>query len=172
MFSFHFITILTLFFICLSLARNETLGINALKELEKENIKNVKFHQLDITNQDSINQFAEHLKNKYKGLDVLVNNAAIAKHGDPNPIGVQASDLIKTNYTGQVNVCNALFPLLRDNSRVVHLAGRVGMLRFVRDENMRNKLKSDSLTVEELNGIMKTYEELLNYFFKLKLDFQ
>lgn len=36
------------------------------------------FHQLDIDNLESINRFASYLKNKYDGIDILVNNAAIA----------------------------------------------------------------------------------------------
>jgi carbonyl reductase 1 len=51
--------------------------LKAVKELETENIK-VNFHQLDIDNSESIDRFARHLKEKYGGLDVLINNAAIA----------------------------------------------------------------------------------------------
>jgi carbonyl reductase 1 len=51
--------------------------MKAVKELEAENIK-VQFHQLDIDNSESIDRLANHLKEKHGGLDVLVNNAAIA----------------------------------------------------------------------------------------------
>jgi carbonyl reductase 1 len=53
------------------------LGQTAIKELEKLNIK-AHFHQLDIDNQESIDRFAKYLKEKHGGLDVLINNAAIA----------------------------------------------------------------------------------------------
>ena len=79
-------------------------------------------------------------------------------------MAVQASELIKTNYFGQVSVCNALFPFLRVNSRVVHVAARVGMLKFVKDELIRNKFKSEALTVDELNAIMKNYVEYVFFF--------
>lgn len=58
-------------------ARDITRGQNAVKELEKEGL-NPKFHQLDITDDDSISTFHDYLKEKYQGLDILVNNAAIA----------------------------------------------------------------------------------------------
>ena len=74
-------------------------------------------------------------------------------------MAVQAKELIKTNYFGQLNVCNALFPHLRPHSRVVNVAARVGMLKFVKDESLRNKLKSESLTVDDLNKIMNHYVE-------------
>lgn len=141
-------------------ARNEQLGQSAVKEIEKLNLS-VKFHQLDITSQQSINKLANHLKTNYNGLDILVNNAAIAyKPQDTTPIHLQAEELIKTNYMGQVNTSNALMELLRPGGRIVNIAARVGMLKFVKDESIRNKLKSDSLTLDELNDVMIHYSQL------------
>jgi NAD(P)-dependent dehydrogenase (short-subunit alcohol dehydrogenase family) len=37
-----------------------------------------KFHQLDITKKESVTALRDYLVGKYGGLDVLVNNAAIA----------------------------------------------------------------------------------------------
>ena len=36
------------------------------------------FHQLDVDNQESIDRFAAYLKEKYGGLDILINNAGVA----------------------------------------------------------------------------------------------
>lgn len=58
-------------------ARDIQRGLNAVKELEGEGLK-VKFHQLDITDENSINTFHDYLQKTYNGLDILVNNAAIA----------------------------------------------------------------------------------------------
>ena len=48
-----------------------------MKELEKEGLKPL-YHQLDITDQSSINNAAKFIKETYGGLDILINNAAIA----------------------------------------------------------------------------------------------
>jgi len=64
-----------------SLARNEELGLKAVKQMHESNDESrnkVRFHQLDITNVESIRRFADHIKQKYGGLDILINNAAIA----------------------------------------------------------------------------------------------
>lgn len=37
-----------------------------------------KFHQLDVTDEKSLNTFHDFIKNEHGGIDVLVNNAAIA----------------------------------------------------------------------------------------------
>lgn len=64
----------TLFF-CVA-ARNEELGLKALKDLEEKGVK-ARFHQLDIDNIESINKFAQFIKEQHGGLDILINNAGI-----------------------------------------------------------------------------------------------
>lgn len=62
------------------LARNEELGLKAVKqihEINNEYKEKVRFYQLDITNVESIHRLADYIKNKYGGLDILINNAAI-----------------------------------------------------------------------------------------------
>jgi carbonyl reductase 1 len=63
------------------LARNEELGLKAVKQLHESNNESqekVRFYQLDITNVESIRRFADHIKKEHGGLDILINNAAIA----------------------------------------------------------------------------------------------
>lgn len=63
-------------------ARDPKLGNEALVQLKSEMkpdaFARVKYHQLDITNEESVNKMSEFLKKTYDGLDVLVNNAGIA----------------------------------------------------------------------------------------------
>ena len=136
--------------------------MNACKELEKEGVK-VKFHQLDIDNQESIETFAKYIKDTYNGLDVLINNAAIAyKVADTTPFADQATNTIRINFTGTLNLCKALFPLLRPHARVVNVSSRAGMLKVVKDESIRNRLKSDDLTTEELVNILDEFVKYLD----------
>ena len=41
-------------------------------------LTNVRYHQLDISDKESIANFAKYIKDTHQGLDVLINNAAIA----------------------------------------------------------------------------------------------
>jgi carbonyl reductase 1 len=55
--------------------------LKAAKELtdkQPQHQHRVQYHQLDLRSVESIHQFAEYLKNKHGGLDILINNAAIA----------------------------------------------------------------------------------------------
>jgi NAD(P)-dependent dehydrogenase (short-subunit alcohol dehydrogenase family) len=58
-------------------ARNEQLGLEAVKLLEEENL-HPKFIRLDINDVKSIEEARDVIKREHGGLDILVNNAAIA----------------------------------------------------------------------------------------------
>ncbi|CAF0910227.1 unnamed protein product [Brachionus calyciflorus] len=141
-------------------ARNEELGLKAVRELESQGLK-VSFHQLDIENLESINRFAKYIKEKHQGLDLLVNNAAIAyKVSDPAPFSEQAKNTIRTNFTATLHLCDALFPLLRPHARVVNVSSRGGMLNIVKDAEFRNKFIKEDLTVKELTSLLDEFVEL------------
>lgn len=57
-------------------ARDEQLGLQAVQRLP--NNGKVKFHQLDLRSVESIRRLAEHIRREHGGLDILINNAAIA----------------------------------------------------------------------------------------------
>lgn len=58
-------------------ARDEQRGKEAVKQLSGEGLT-VSFHQLDIISLESIEKFRKFIQEQYGGIDVLVNNAAIA----------------------------------------------------------------------------------------------
>ena len=57
-------------------ARDEARGREAVQQLQAEGLS-PRFHQLDITDLQSIRAVRDFLRKEYGGLDVLVNNAAI-----------------------------------------------------------------------------------------------
>lgn len=61
-------------------ARDENRGMEAVKKLQKVGL--VEYHHLDLNDTQSIEVLARDLKTKYGGIDILVNNAAIAYKGD------------------------------------------------------------------------------------------
>ena len=94
-------------------ARNEERGKAAMKSFSEE-YSNVKFHSLDISDPSSISKFANHLAQHYSGIDILVNNAAIAyKFEASEPFSVQANETVKVNYFGVKETCQQLFPIQR-----------------------------------------------------------
>eukprot|EP00058_Branchiostoma_floridae_P009643 XP_002595131.1 hypothetical protein BRAFLDRAFT_118599 [Branchiostoma floridae] len=100
-----------------SRARNEKLGQEAVQKLKSEGL-NPSFHQLDITNEQSIQALKQHLQDKHGGLDVLVNNAGFAyKAASTAPFGTQAEDTVGINFFGTMAVSKALLPIIRPRGR-------------------------------------------------------
>lgn len=137
-------------------ARNEDLGRKAVAKLEGEGHK-PRFHQLDITSPDSIAAIRQFLETTYGGLDVLVNNAGFAyKHSSTAPFTEQAEVTVRINFTGTLDVCQALFPLLRAHSRVVNVSSTVGKLSLVKP-HLQEKFKDPQLTEKGLVDLMKQF---------------
>eukprot|EP00283_Hemiselmis_rufescens_P026872 CAMPEP_0173441660 /NCGR_PEP_ID=MMETSP1357-20121228/24073_1 /TAXON_ID=77926 /ORGANISM="Hemiselmis rufescens, Strain PCC563" /LENGTH=267 /DNA_ID=CAMNT_0014407253 /DNA_START=206 /DNA_END=1009 /DNA_ORIENTATION=+ len=131
--------------------RNPSLGQRALEELKRDGC-DVEMLPLDIENQGSIDAFKRKLESSYpQGIDVLVNNAAIAfKGADPTPFGDQSGPTIRVNFKGTVGVCEALTPLLRRGGRVSTVASVSGTLRGY-SPAMAAKFRSDMSREELLN---------------------
>ncbi|XP_015590915.1 carbonyl reductase [NADPH] 1 [Cephus cinctus] len=138
-------------------ARNTNLGQAAVTELEKLGLK-PHFHQLDVSDDDSVNVFKEYLSKTYNRLDILINNAAIAfKMDATDPFGIQAEETLKINYFGLKKVCNALYPLLKPHARVVHLSSGAGHLSKIPGASLRAKLSDPDLTEEDLDKLMNDF---------------
>jgi len=105
-------------------ARNPTLG-----EASRENLKNeektevLKFHQLDIADENSIQKFKSFIEEKHGGFDVLVQNAGFAfKQAATEPFDVQAEETFKINFWGTLNMMKSFYPLARSGGRIVNVS--------------------------------------------------
>ncbi|XP_065936076.1 carbonyl reductase [NADPH] 1-like isoform X2 [Magallana gigas] len=139
-------------------ARKEELGQEATKSLNSEGLY-PKFHQLDITDQASIDRLRDFLKNTYGGLDILVNNAGIAyKQDSTAPFAEQAEVTIRTNYQGTLDLCNALFPLLRPHARVVNVSSMASTFAIKKcSKQVQAKFLNYKITVDDLTNLMHDF---------------
>ena len=116
-------------------SRNETKGKEAAENLKKEGL-DVDFHQLDITDKNSIRQFAEYAKERYGRLDILVNNAGILIDSPDLCTTVDIDIVMKTfetNVCGALLISQELIPLLKEseNGRIINISSRMGALSFI-----------------------------------------
>ncbi|CAG9823094.1 unnamed protein product [Phaedon cochleariae] len=138
-------------------SRDEGRGKAAIEKLKKLGF-NPLFHQLDILDQTSVDTFRDYIKETHGGIDILVNNAAIAFNVDAKEtIGVQAEETIKVNYFGTLRVCQSLFPLLRNNARVVNISSSAGKLARIPSADLRAKLSRKDLTIPQLNELVEKF---------------
>ncbi|XP_067663236.1 carbonyl reductase [NADPH] 1-like [Haliotis asinina] len=136
-------------------SRDEGRGQAAIADLNKEGLQ-PKFHQLDINDRSSIERLKSFLQTTYGGLDVLVNNAAIAyKNADPAPFSEQAEVTCKTNFWATLDVCSILFPLLRPHSRVVNVSSFASQMALQKcSPAIQRRFTDPSLKMEDLEQIM------------------
>ncbi|XP_072471122.1 carbonyl reductase [NADPH] 1-like [Notamacropus eugenii] len=141
-------------------ARNPTLGQEAVNKLKQEGL-NPLFHQLDITDLQSIGTLREFLKERYGGVDVLVNNAGIAfKAGDTTPFPIQAEVTLQTNFFGTRVVSGELLPLIKPQGRVVNVSSFWSLQSLKNcSPELQQKFRSDTITEEELVGLMNKFVE-------------
>ncbi|XP_071994832.1 carbonyl reductase [NADPH] 1-like [Engystomops pustulosus] len=141
-------------------ARNPKLGEEAVKTLNNEGLSPL-FHQLDINDLTSIRCLRDFLKEKYGGLDVLVNNAGIAFKGDDKtPFGTQAEVTLKTNFSATRDICNELLPIIKPNGRVVNVSSIYSHINLLRcSPELQEILRSDTITEDELVKLMEKFVE-------------
>ncbi len=130
-------------------ARSEANGHEAVTKLEADGLK-PKFHQLDITSAESIEALRKYLVDAHGGIDILVNNAGMAyKPASTAPFLEQATNTVRTNFTGTLDVSRALIPLVRPHGRVVNVSSTAGRLSILQ-QNLREKFVNPDLSEGEL----------------------
>ncbi|KAM3606779.1 uncharacterized protein V6R79_023130 [Siganus canaliculatus] len=120
------------------------------------------FHQLDIEDQSSITTAAAFFKDKYGGVDVLVNNAAIAfKAADPTPFSAQAETTLKINFFATRDMLTHFMPLIKPGGRVVNVSSFVGANTLKKcSPELQERFRSEDITEEELVSLMQQFVDL------------
>jgi NAD(P)-dependent dehydrogenase (short-subunit alcohol dehydrogenase family) len=112
--------------------RNMAIGRPIVNDIRKE-YKKAWFHQLDVSEEQSIADVVTYFEENCERLDVLINNAAILH--DQNHASVQVSlpdmrETMETNLYGPMMITRAMIPFLKksDDPRVINLSSTMGQL--------------------------------------------
>jgi carbonyl reductase 1 len=147
-------------------SRNIERGEAAVDELKKLGLRPL-YHQLDIDDESSVIKLRNYLKITYGGLDVLVNNAAIAfKPTASETFGEQATLTLHTNFFNTLRASDILFTILKPHARIVNVSSSAGHLSHVNGDEpaateLQKKLSSDDLTSEQLCRLIQGFIELV-----------
>ena len=137
-------------------SRNEENGRRAVATLEAEGL-NPKFHQLDIDYPESIEAIKQHLLDNYGGVDVLVNNAAVAfRAASTVPFLEQARITVHTNFTGTLNLTKALLPMVRPHGRIVNVSSAISSMSLLH-KHLQERFMNPDLTEKELVGLIDEF---------------
>lgn len=116
--------------------RNKDKGEEAIRKIKTINpTGNIRFEKLDLTDLSSIEAFGKKMRAERKGLDILVNNAAVMS--PPKRLVTKDGFELQmgTNYFGHFALTAQLLPLLKNGNkpRVISLgsvANRSGVIDF------------------------------------------
>ncbi|XP_074503431.1 carbonyl reductase [NADPH] 1 [Sebastes fasciatus] len=139
-------------------SRDVGRGEEAVASLASDGLKPM-FHQLDINDVNSITAAAAYFKEKYGGVDVLINNAGIAfKMADTAPFAVQAEVTLKTNFFATRDMLTDFLPLIKAGGRVVNVSSFVGYRALTKcSAALQERFRSEDITEEELVGLMEKF---------------
>ena len=116
-------------------ARDEARGLAAERTLRDAGA-DARFVPLDVTDAKSVRQAAEWIDQEYGRLDILINNAAIARGQLPSATDLdEMREVYETNVFGVIMVTNAMLPLLRraQAARIVNVSSEVGSITSMTD---------------------------------------
>jgi carbonyl reductase 1 len=135
-------------------ARNPERGRQAVEMLRSEKLSPT-FHALDIADVASIQAFADHIRSRHGGVDLLIQNAAYSPlPGIPGAI--QARTMMHTNNHGTARLLEAMRPLLRNGARVLVVASGFGTLAQL-PPHLQALFDTDHLTLSQLGAVMDAY---------------
>ncbi len=104
-------------------------SIDDIKQVAEELGQNVVAVAVDVSSDQSCERFSQFLKENYKKIDVLVNNAGIM---GKNPISnfdlTQIEKVMNTNLYGAIRLSKAVFPFLKtsNDGRIINISSGMG----------------------------------------------
>ncbi|KAL5724505.1 alcohol dehydrogenase [Ranunculus cassubicifolius] len=138
-------------------SRRVPIDENVVNSLKEQGL-DIVTHQLDITSPESIQIFADWIRERYGGLDILVNNAGVNFNIGSENSTEYAETVIETNYYGTKRMIEAMIPLMKPSpcgSRIVNVSSRLGKLN-----GRRNRL-GDAMLREQLADVSTLSEEAI-----------
>lgn len=113
-------------------SRDVAKGEAAAQAIQHEG-KDVRFHQLDVSDESSVDATLQFVRAEYGRLDVLVNNAAVYLDNGLSVFDVDmatARTTMDINFYGVLHMCRAFVPLMREKGygRVVNVSSGSGQI--------------------------------------------
>lgn len=98
--------------------RREDVVKAKAQELRDEGLE-VEAHAMDVTSDESVDEVVRQVQSKFGHLDVLVNNAGIARVTPPSEsLSTEYRQLLNTNVIGPMSVTEKFLPLLAQSNKI------------------------------------------------------
>lgn len=137
-------------------SRDARRGKEAVSKLQQEGLS-PKFIQLDVTHIKGVQSAADELKSKHGGLDILINNAGILTKDTYRTTYEDAKNVIEVNYRSILIIQEYLYPILKENARVVNISSDCGHISNLRNKKWIERLTSQNCKVGDVNEFVRWF---------------
>ncbi|PZC81907.1 hypothetical protein B5X24_HaOG211693 [Helicoverpa armigera] len=141
-------------------SRDENRGRKACEDIRKLilNPISLSFHQLDVTDKESVQNFVKNIRDNNEEVEILINNAGILFLKDaPESNIVQAEQTIAVNFTALVDFTEEILPFMKSGGKIVNITSSSAHLSRIPSEELRKRFLSETLTLEELRNLANSY---------------
>lgn len=114
-------------------------------------------HVLDVTEGAAVEAFAEELRSRHGGVDIVFSNAA-ARLTPETPAAELVRPFVATNNLGTTGVLRAFGPLLRPGGRLLVVASSFGSLRRL-PAALHQSFDTDAMTLDDLDAVMLAWRD-------------
>ncbi|XP_023942163.2 carbonyl reductase [NADPH] 1-like [Bicyclus anynana] len=139
-------------------SRDETRGKEAVAKLNELGLK-PEYHQLDVGDRNSVEKFRDYIKAKYGGLDILINNAAVLDADFMSGTYEDVVNSININYKSIFSMKELIYPLVRNNGRIINISSDCGHLSNLKNEYWIKRLSKADLSEADVNEFVNWYVE-------------
>lgn len=113
-------------------SRDPDAGVSAVGQLKQDGLE-VLYHQLDVTDDQSVSRAKEHVINAYGRLDILVNNAGVHLDKNQSPLKIPLNvirETLEVNFYGALRMCQTFIPMMIEAGygRIVNVSSGMGSL--------------------------------------------
>lgn len=146
--------------IILATSRDTERGTQAIEKLltQYPDAKgHIDYHQLEVTNSNSMKRFQGDITKKYKKIDILYNNAGVGNLGKEKDRQSDLNDTFETNVWGVINLTELLIPIIKPGGHIINVSSGLGKMILNNEANVK-RLMAESLTLEDLKTIFQEYE--------------
>jgi NAD(P)-dependent dehydrogenase (short-subunit alcohol dehydrogenase family) len=132
-------------------SRDEAKGKAACQKLDAEGL-DLRYHQLDVTDRESIQRLGDFIHNEYGRLDILVNNAGTYLDEGVSAFQVDIDTVrrtVETNVYGPLILCQTLVALMRRHGygRVVNVSSGMAQLANMGGRSLAYRMSKTCLNV-------------------------
>jgi NAD(P)-dependent dehydrogenase (short-subunit alcohol dehydrogenase family) len=120
-------------------------------------IADVDTHVLDVRDGAAVATFADALRERHGGVDVIFSNAA-ARLTPNTPWAELVGPFVDTNNLGTTRMLRAFSPILRPGGRLLVVASDFGTLNNL-PESLHKRFDTDTMTLDDVDATMLAWRD-------------